>query len=105
MTAAPAAVARTLAACRERIAAACRAAGRDPAAVQLLAVSKTHPAAAVRAAFAVMSFIVAAMAYAGKYHTDGWITVRTIAHEGGISTQKARKLVAVGLVHESGHTC
>ncbi|WP_439377451.1 hypothetical protein [Amycolatopsis lexingtonensis] len=48
---------------------------------------------------------IAAMAYAGKYHTDGWITVRTIAHEGGISTQKARKLVAVGLVHEHGHTC
>ncbi|MEA5367754.1 hypothetical protein VA596_50045 [Amycolatopsis sp., V23-08] len=47
----------------------------------------------------------AAMAYAGKYHTDGWITVRTIAHEGGISVQKARKLVAVGLVHEHGHTC
>ena len=31
---------------RARIAAACRAAGRDPAAVQLLAVTKTHPSAA-----------------------------------------------------------
>jgi len=31
---------------RARIAAACRAAGRDPAVVQLLAVTKTHPAAA-----------------------------------------------------------
>ena len=31
---------------RARIAAACRAAGRDPAAVQLLAVTKTHPPAA-----------------------------------------------------------
>ncbi|PXY20344.1 hypothetical protein BAY59_31395 [Prauserella coralliicola] len=47
----------------------------------------------------------AALAYAGKYHTDGWITIRTVAHEGGISTQKARKLVRVGLLHEHGHTC
>lgn len=47
----------------------------------------------------------AAMAYAGKYHTDGWITVRTIASEAGISTQKARKLVTAGLVHEHGHAC
>ena len=37
---------------RARIAAACRAAGRDPAAVTLLAVSKTFDAAAVQAAFA-----------------------------------------------------
>lgn len=41
-----------LAAVRQRIAAACRACGRDPAAVELLAVSKTFPAAAVRAAAA-----------------------------------------------------
>ena len=37
---------------RARIAAACRTAGRDPAAVTLLAVSKTFDAAAVQAAFA-----------------------------------------------------
>lgn len=36
-----------LARVRERIAAACRAAGRDPAEVTLVAVSKTHPAALV----------------------------------------------------------
>lgn len=47
----------------------------------------------------------AALAYCGQYKTDGWITVRTIAHEAGISTQKARKLVAAGLVHEHGHAC
>ena len=41
-----------LAALRRRIAAASRAAGRDPAAVTLVAVSKTHPAAAVEAALA-----------------------------------------------------
>ena len=41
-----------LAAVRGRIAAAARAAGRDPAAVTLVAVSKTHGAAAVEAALA-----------------------------------------------------
>jgi hypothetical protein len=41
-----------LQATRERIDAAARAAGRDPAAVRLLAVSKTFPAAAVAAAWA-----------------------------------------------------
>jgi PLP dependent protein len=35
-----------------RIATAARAAGRDPASVKLVAVSKTHPAAAVREAYA-----------------------------------------------------
>src|SRR5437867_3516470 len=41
-----------LLAVRQRIDAACRAAGRAPAEVQLLAVSKTFPPAAVRAAAA-----------------------------------------------------
>lgn len=41
-----------LAAARAAIAAAARAAGRDPAALALLAVSKTQPQAAVRAALA-----------------------------------------------------
>jgi len=45
-------VAANLAALRERIARAARAAGRDPAAVKLVAVSKTHPAEAVAAALA-----------------------------------------------------
>jgi hypothetical protein len=40
-----------LAAIRDRIAAACGRAGRDPAAVALLGVSKTQPAAAVEAAW------------------------------------------------------
>jgi len=40
-----------LQAVRERIARAARAAGRDPAAVRLLAVSKTHPAALVDEAY------------------------------------------------------
>lgn len=45
-------VAGRLARLRERIDAACARAGRDPAAVAIVAVSKGHPAAAVRDAFA-----------------------------------------------------
>ncbi len=45
-------VAEALAAVRERIARACAAAGRDAREVTLLAVSKTHPAALVREAYA-----------------------------------------------------
>src|SRR5579875_1471594 len=45
-------IAAHLAAVRERIAAAARAAARDPAAVTLVAVAKTQPAAAVAAALA-----------------------------------------------------
>ena len=47
-----AAIAANLDRVRARIAAAARAAGRDPAAVTLVAVSKTHKAEAVRAAYA-----------------------------------------------------
>ena len=46
-------LATRFAAVRDRLAAACRAAGRDPAAVELLAVSKTHPAERVRSAHAL----------------------------------------------------
>ncbi|MGF1608640.1 MAG: YggS family pyridoxal phosphate-dependent enzyme [Kiloniellales bacterium] len=45
-------IARNLAAVRQHIAAAARAAGRDPASVTLVAVSKTHGPDAVSAAFA-----------------------------------------------------
>ena len=45
----PGEIAANLAAVRERIAAACAAAGRDPAEVTLVAVTKTYPAADVRA--------------------------------------------------------
>jgi hypothetical protein len=44
-------IAANLAQVRERIAAAARAAGRDPSEVRLVAVSKTKPAAAVRQAW------------------------------------------------------
>ncbi len=46
----PPALRERLAAVRERIERAARRAGRDPAAVELVAVTKTHPADAVRAA-------------------------------------------------------
>ncbi|WP_338665201.1 YggS family pyridoxal phosphate-dependent enzyme [Pararoseomonas sp. SCSIO 73927] len=46
----PGAIAAGLLRIKARIAAACERAGRDPAAVTLVAVSKTHPAEAVRAA-------------------------------------------------------
>jgi pyridoxal phosphate enzyme (YggS family) len=45
-------IARNLEAVRARIAAAARAAGRDPASVTLVAVSKFHPRAAIEAAIA-----------------------------------------------------
>jgi pyridoxal phosphate enzyme (YggS family) len=45
-------IAENLAAVRARIAEAARAAGRDPASIALVAVSKTHPAAAVEQALA-----------------------------------------------------
>lgn len=46
-------VAAGLAAVRARIETASRACGRDPAGVALVAVSKTHPAGAIRAAYAL----------------------------------------------------
>ncbi|WP_017463238.1 YggS family pyridoxal phosphate-dependent enzyme [Dyella ginsengisoli] len=49
----PSALAANLAAVRARVDAACRAAGRDPAGVSVLPVSKTFGAEAVRAAFAL----------------------------------------------------
>ncbi len=48
----PSAIAANLGTVRAHIAAAARAAGRDPAEITLIAVSKTHPQDAVRAAMA-----------------------------------------------------
>jgi pyridoxal phosphate enzyme (YggS family) len=45
-------IAENLAAVRARLDAACRAAGRDPSAVTLVAVSKTFPSSAIREAYA-----------------------------------------------------
>jgi pyridoxal phosphate enzyme (YggS family) len=52
VSSAPEPVAGRLAAVRARIDAAARAAGRDPSSVTLVAVSKTQPAEAIRAAYA-----------------------------------------------------
>jgi pyridoxal phosphate enzyme (YggS family) len=52
MLTAPQNLAERLALVRDRIAAAARAAGRDPGAITLIGVSKTRPAAAVREALA-----------------------------------------------------
>ncbi|MGG5821282.1 YggS family pyridoxal phosphate-dependent enzyme [Falsiroseomonas sp. HW251] len=49
---APTAIAANIAAVKARMAAACARAGRDPASVGLVAVSKTHPPEAVAAALA-----------------------------------------------------
>jgi PLP dependent protein len=48
----PTAIARNLATLRARIAAVAREAGRNPGEIELIAVSKTHPVEAVRAALA-----------------------------------------------------
>ena len=50
--AAPQPLAANLAAVQRRISAAARAAGREPAAVTLIAITKTHPAGLIRAALA-----------------------------------------------------
>ena len=50
---APQPVAANLAAVQRRISAAARAAGREPAEVTLIAITKTHPAGLIRAALAV----------------------------------------------------
>lgn len=50
-------MAANLAAVRARMASAARAAGRDPAAVRLVAVSKTHPAEAIEAAIRAGQFV------------------------------------------------
>jgi PLP dependent protein len=60
------AISDSLKSVKNRIAAACVAAGRPPDAVQLLAVSKTFPAAAVREAFAA-----GARAFGENYVQEG----------------------------------
>ena len=52
MTAVAASIAANLAAVRERIAAACERAGRDPAEVTIVGVTKTHPPSLVEEALA-----------------------------------------------------
>jgi pyridoxal phosphate enzyme (YggS family) len=100
-----AAIAANLAGVKARIAAACARAGRDPASVQLVAVSKTHPAEAVVAALA------AGQAVFGEnrvQEAQQKFPALRAAHPrmrlhliGGLQTNKARDAVRVADVIES----
>ncbi len=101
----PAAIAANLAAVKARIAAACARAGRDPASVQLVAVSKTHPPESVAAALA------AGQAVFGENRVQearAKFPPLRAAHPGlrlhligGLQTNKARDAVRVADVIES----
>jgi PLP dependent protein len=99
------AIAENLAAVRARIAAAERQASRELGAVTLLAVSKTHPAAAVRAAYATGQRAF------GENRVQELAAKATLLTElpelqwhliGSLQTNKVRELLAVpglGLLH------
>lgn len=98
-------IAETLRQTRARIAAACQAAGRAADAVQLVAVSKTHPGAAVEAALA------AGQAVFGENRVQeaaGKFPALRAAHPGmrlhiigGLQTNKARDAVRLADVIET----
>jgi pyridoxal phosphate enzyme (YggS family) len=105
----PVAIARNLAAVKGRIAEACARAGRDPAAVTLVAVSKTHPAEAVLAALGAGQAVFGenrvqeAMAKFPPLRTalpPGHPTLR-LHLIGALQTNKAREAVRVADVIES----
>jgi len=93
-----AAVAAGLAAVRQQIDAAARQAGRDPAEIELLAVSKTHSADAVRAAFAAgqrdfgENRVQELSAKAGALTSVAGLRWHMI---GSLQTNKVRELLAV----------
>ncbi|HEY8614150.1 MAG TPA: YggS family pyridoxal phosphate-dependent enzyme [Roseomonas sp.] len=99
------AIAANLARIKARIAASCAKAGRDPSEVTLVAVSKTHPTEAVRAA------LVAGQAVFGENRVQeaaGKFPGLRAAHPalrlhiiGGLQTNKARDAVRVADVIES----
>jgi pyridoxal phosphate enzyme (YggS family) len=102
---ATAAIARNLDAVKARIAAACARAGRDPAAAQLVAVSKTHPAEAVAAAIAAGQTLFgenrvqeAQGKFPGLREAHPAIRLHLI---GALQTNKARDAVRVADVIES----
>jgi len=100
-----AAIAANLASVKARIAAACARAGRDPGSVQLVAVSKTHPAESVVAA------LVAGQTLFGEnrvQEAQAKFPALRPAHPelrlhliGGLQTNKARDAVRVADVIES----
>jgi pyridoxal phosphate enzyme (YggS family) len=101
----PEAIARNLAAVKARIAAACARAGRDPAGVSLIAVSKTQPGESVLAALAAGQ---AAFGENRVQEAMGKFPPLRPAHPGlrlhligGLQTNKAREAVRVADVIES----
>ncbi|MBB5695208.1 YggS family pyridoxal phosphate-dependent enzyme [Muricoccus pecuniae] len=99
------AIAANLARIKARIAEACARAGRDPAGVTLVAVSKTHPAEAVRAALAAGQAVFGenrVQEAAGKFPAlrpdHPGLRLHII---GGLQTNKARDAVRVADVIES----
>ncbi|TPG49606.1 YggS family pyridoxal phosphate-dependent enzyme [Roseomonas nepalensis] len=99
------AIAANLARIKARIAVACDRAGRDPAAVALVAVSKTHPAAAVEAALAAGQVNFGenrVQEAAGKFPPLRAAHPAMRLHLiGGLQTNKARDAVRVADVIES----
>jgi pyridoxal phosphate enzyme (YggS family) len=99
------AIARNLAAVKARIAEACARAGRDPAAVTLVAVSKTHPAEAVQAALAAGQSVFGenrVQEAMGKFPAlrSPYPSLR-LHLIGALQTNKAREAVRVADVIES----
>jgi pyridoxal phosphate enzyme (YggS family) len=99
------AIAANLARIKARIAQACDRAGRDPAGVTLVAVSKTHPAEAVRAALAAGQAVFgenrvqeAAGKFPGLRAEHPGLRLHII---GGLQTNKARDAVRVADMIES----
>ncbi|MBP0444706.1 YggS family pyridoxal phosphate-dependent enzyme [Roseomonas sp. SSH11] len=99
------AIAANLARIKARIAEACDKAGRDPAGVTLVAVSKTHPAGAVRAALAAGQSVFGenrVQEAAGKFPELRPDHPAMRLHIiGGLQTNKARDAVRVADVIES----
>jgi pyridoxal phosphate enzyme (YggS family) len=93
-----AAIARNLAAVKGRIAEACVRAGRDPASVTLVAVSKTHPAEAVLTAFGENRVQEAQAKFPPLRPAHPALRLHLI---GGLQTNKARDAVRVADVIES----
>jgi pyridoxal phosphate enzyme (YggS family) len=98
-------IAAALAAVRQRIALACREAGRDPADVTLVAVSKTHGEASVQAALACGQHHFgenrvqeAAAKFAQRHDQDEAVTLHLI---GGLQTNKAADAVRIADVIET----
>jgi len=98
-------IAENLARIRDRIAAACARAGRDPASVTLVAVSKTHPATAIEAAIAAGQTVFgenrvqeAASKFPGLRAAHPALRLHLI---GALQTNKARDAAALADVIES----